>query len=62
MILYFKPLKKRIKKKTKMNENFFGKYSVFCVFGSVVGCVVVPLIAQVVQQQVSISLSNYLIC
>ncbi|XP_066921192.1 serine/threonine-protein kinase pakA-like [Clytia hemisphaerica] len=34
-----------------MNESFFGKYSVFCVFGSVVGCVVVPLIAQVVQQQ-----------
>lgn len=34
-----------------MNENFFGKYSVFCVFGSVVGCVVVPLIAQVLQHQ-----------
>jgi len=34
-----------------MNEGFFGQYSVFCVFGSVVGCVVVPLIAQVLQQQ-----------
>jgi len=34
-----------------MNESFFGKYSVFCVFGSVVGCVVVPLVAQLVQQQ-----------
>lgn len=34
-----------------MNENFFGKYSVFCVFGSVVGCVVVPLVAQVLRQQ-----------
>lgn len=34
-----------------MNESFFGQYSVFCVFGSVVGCVVVPLIAQVLQQQ-----------
>ena len=38
-----------------MNESFFGQYSVFCVFGSVVGCVVVPLIAQVLQQQVSFS-------
>jgi len=35
----------------RMNEGFFGQYSVFCVFGSVVGCVVVPLIAQVLQQQ-----------
>ena len=35
-----------------MNESFFGKYSVFCVFGSVVGCVVVPLISQLVQKQV----------
>lgn len=26
---------------------FFDQYSVFCVFGSVVGCVVVPLITQV---------------
>jgi hypothetical protein len=34
-----------------MNEGFFGQYSVFCVFGSVVGCVVVPLIAQLLQQQ-----------
>lgn len=34
-----------------MNEGVFGQYSVFCVFGSVVGCVVVPLIAQVLQQQ-----------
>ena len=35
-----------------MNESVFGQYSVFCVFGSVVGCVVVPFIAKVLQQQV----------
>ena len=35
-----------------MNESFFGKYSVFCVFGSVVGCVIFPLVAQLVQHQV----------
>ncbi|XP_047137041.1 myotubularin-related protein DDB_G0290005 isoform X1 [Hydra vulgaris] len=34
-----------------VNESFLGQYSVFCVFGSVVGCVIVPLIAQVIQQQ-----------
>lgn len=28
---------------------FFDQYSVFCVFGSVVGCVVVPLITQSVE-------------
>ena len=44
-----------------MNESFFGKYSVFCVFGSVVGCVVVPLVAQLVQQQVCSQLNRVLI-
>ena len=30
-----------------VRRGFFDQYSVFCVFGSVVGCVVVPLITQV---------------
>lgn len=30
-----------------VGRGFFDQYSVFCVFGSVVGCVVVPLITQV---------------
>ena len=30
-----------------VGKRFFDQYSVICVFGSVVGCVVVPLIAQV---------------
>jgi hypothetical protein len=30
-----------------VGKGFFDQYSVFCVFGSVVGCVVVPLITQV---------------
>ena len=32
-----------------VGRGFFDQYSVFCVFGSVVGCVVVPLITQVLQ-------------
>ena len=28
-------------------KRFFDQYSVICVFGSVVGCVVVPLLTQV---------------
>ena len=43
-----------------MNESVFGQYSVFCVFGSVVGCVVVPFIAKVLQQQVrKFSVTNF---
>jgi len=34
-----------------MNEGAFGQYSVFCVFASVVGCVLVPLVAQILQHQ-----------
>ena len=30
-----------------VGKGFLDQYSVFCVFGSVVGCVVVPLITQV---------------
>ena len=30
-----------------VGKSFLDQYSVFCVFGSVVGCVVVPLITQV---------------
>ncbi|EDO48979.1 predicted protein [Nematostella vectensis] len=32
-----------------VGRGFFDQYSVFCVFGSVVGCVVVPLITQSVE-------------
>ena len=32
-----------------VGRGFFDQYSVFCVFGSVVGCVVVPLITQVLK-------------
>merc|ERR1711973_130646 len=32
-----------------VGKGFFDQYSVFCVFGSVVGCVVVPLITQSVE-------------
>ena len=33
--------------KMAIGKSFLDQYSVICVFGSVVGCVVVPLIAQV---------------
>ncbi|RDD42664.1 hypothetical protein TrispH2_004857 [Trichoplax sp. H2] len=41
-----------------LERSFFDQYSVFCVFGSVFGCVVVPLIAQSIE---SVILSAILI-
>lgn len=35
-----------------VGRGFFDQYSVFCVFGSVVGCVVVPLITQVTEHMI----------
>lgn len=37
-----------------VGRGFFDQYSVFCVFGSVVGCVVVPLITQVTEHTIKL--------
>lgn len=33
------------------SRRFFDQYSVFCVFGSVLGCVVVPIVSQIIKTQ-----------